>query len=128
MAEDRYKKLLRCRMVRSSAPRKLPQTQLKGIQMTTAETIINSSSNPFTEHQRQQLKDLSKVQEHGKDYSVLPNMKLEQYIETLKDMYPEKFHKTRADLESRVFFDEPTSITPHARSVRPRSQSPYQAK
>jgi len=67
------------------------------------------------------------VQEKGKDYPVQPNMQLEQYIETLHDMYPEKFHKTRADLESRVFFDEPTSLIMHTRSVRPRSQSPYRA-
>jgi hypothetical protein len=93
--------------------------------MTTEESIINGCSNPFTEHQRQQLKDLSKVQEKGKDYPTQPNRKLEDYIETLHDMYPEKFQRTRADLESRVFFDTPTSLVPYARSVRPRDKSPY---
>jgi hypothetical protein len=96
--------------------------------MTNTEKLINDTVSPFNEHQRQMLKDLSKVQERGKDYPVQPNRKLEDYIETLHDMYPEKFHKTRADLESRVFFDEPTSLIAHARSVRPRSQSPYHAK
>jgi len=93
--------------------------------MTTAESIIDGCSNPLNEHQRQMLKDLSKVQERGKDYPVMPNVKLEQYIETLKDMYPEKFLMTKKDLDSRVFFDTPTSFIPCTRSVRAREQSPY---
>ena len=91
--------------------------------MTTAETIINGCVNPFTEQQRQTLRDLSIVE--GNTFAK-ENKKLEEYIEVLQDMYPEKFHRTRNDLESRVFFDAPTSMaTPYARCVRPREQSPY---
>ena len=96
--------------------------------MTNTEQLINATVSPFNEHQRQRLKDLSKVQEKGKDYPVQPNRMLEDYIATLKDMYPEKFHMNRADLESRVFVDEPTSLIIHARSIRPRDHSPYRAK
>ena len=91
--------------------------------MTTAETIINGCVNPFTEQQRQTLRDLSIVE--GNTYTK-ENKKLEEYIEVLQDMYPEKFHRTRNDLESRVFIDAPTyKATPYARCVRPREQSPY---
>ena len=91
--------------------------------MTTAETIINGCVNPLTEQQRQTLKDLSMVE--GNTFAK-ENKALEEYIEVLKDMYPEKFHRTRRDLVSRVFFDEPASLaTPHARFVRARAQSPY---
>ena len=93
--------------------------------MTAEESIINAAVSPFNEYQRQRLKDLSKVQERGKDYPVQPNRMLEDYIETLKDMYPEKFHLTKKDLDSRVFFDAPTSLIHHARSLRSREQSPY---
>lgn len=94
--------------------------------MTTEETIINGCSNPFTEHQRQMLKDLSNTQE-GRNYAQ-ENRMLEDYLETLRDMYPEKFHITKKDLDSRVFFDEPTSLIPHARSLRSRSMSPLYFK
>lgn len=90
--------------------------------MTHTEQFINDSSNTLNEHQRQTLRDLSMVE--GNTFAK-ENKKLEEYIEVLKDMYPEKFHRTRKDLDSRVFFDEPASLTPHARSVRAREQSPY---
>ena len=91
--------------------------------MTHTEKFINDSSNTLTEHQRQMLRDLSMVE--GNTYTK-ENKKLEEYIEVLQDMYPEKFHRTRNDLESRVFFDEPASLSmPYARCVRPREQSPY---
>jgi hypothetical protein len=73
--------------------------------------------------QRQTLRDLSDVRE-GKNY-MQENKPLEIYLQTLRDMYPEKFHYTKSDLEKRVFVDAPTSIVPHARAVRPRSKSPY---
>jgi hypothetical protein len=92
--------------------------------MTNNETFINASSNPFNETQRKTLMALSKVG-NGNTY-MKDNKPLEDYIQTLQDMYPEKFHRTRTDLESRIFFDTPTSMsTPYARSVRPRSESPY---
>lgn len=91
--------------------------------MTAAEKLINDCVSPFNEHQRQMLKDLSKVRK-DKNYSATPNVKLEEYIETLKDMYPEMFH-TKDTLKNRVFVDTPTSLaTPYARCVRPREQSP----
>ncbi len=90
--------------------------------MTAAEKLINDCVSPFTETQRQKLKDLSKVPP-DKNYSVTPNIKLEEYIETLKDMYPEMFH-TRDTLKNRVFVDTPTSFIQYARCVRPREQSP----
>ena len=93
--------------------------------MTAAEKLINDCVSPFTETQRQRLKDLSDVRS-DRNYTQ-ENRRLEDYLETLKDMYPEKFHRTKADLDSRVFFDEPTTIaTPRARCVRSRDQSPYQ--
>jgi hypothetical protein len=73
--------------------------------------------------QRQTLRDLSDVRE-GKNYTQA-NKALEIYLQTLRDMYPEKFHYTRSDLEKRVFVDTPTSVIPHARSMRSRSKSPY---
>jgi hypothetical protein len=73
--------------------------------------------------QRQTLRDLSDVSE-GRNYAQ-ENKALEIYLQTIRDMYPEKFHYTKSDLEKRVFVDAPTSIVPHARSIRPRSQSPY---
>jgi len=73
--------------------------------------------------QRQTLRDLSDVRK-GKDYTQ-ENKALEIYLQTIRDMYPEKFHYTRRDLEKRVFVDAPTSIIPHARAVRPHSKSPY---
>jgi hypothetical protein len=92
--------------------------------MTNNETFINASSNTFNETQRKTLMALSKVG-NGNTY-VKDNKPLEDYIQTLRDMYPGKFHKTKADLETRVFFDAPTSMhTPHARAVRPRNESPY---
>jgi hypothetical protein len=96
--------------------------------MTTNEAITNSSSNTFNEHQRHMLRSFSKLQTNGKDYSATPNKTLEDYIQTLRDIYPEKFHRTKNDLDTRVFFDAPTTFIPHARSVRPRSNSPYLTK
>jgi len=92
--------------------------------MTPTEQFTNSSSNTLNETQRKTLMALSKVG-NGNTY-MQDNKPLEEYLQSLRDMYPEKFHKTRADLETRVFFDAPTSMyTPHARAVRPRKDSPY---
>ena len=93
--------------------------------MTSIETFIDNSSNPLNEQQRQTLITLSRVQLKGKDYPVTPNAPLEDYLQTLRDMHPRKFHRTRDDLEARVFVDAPTTLIPHARAVRPRTQSPY---
>lgn len=94
--------------------------------MTNNETFVNDSSNTFNDAQRKMLITLSRVQPEGTDYPATPNAPLEDYLTTLRDMYPKKFHCTRDDLETRVFFDAPTTIIPHARAVRPRTQSPYQ--
>ena len=91
--------------------------------MTTAEKLINDCVSPFNEHQRQMLRDLSDVREDNKYTEV--NRKLQDYIETLRDIYPEMFH-TDKTLKNRVFFDEPRSLgMPFTRFVRPYSQSPY---
>lgn len=91
--------------------------------MTAAEKLINDCVSPFNETQRQKLKDLSKVRK-DKNYSTTPNMKLEEYIAELYDMYPEMFHTTNT-LKDRVFMDTPTSLaTPYARCVRSRENSP----
>ena len=74
--------------------------------------------------QRTKLRDLAKVRA-DKDYPVMPNVALEKYIQELKDQYLECFHSTRATMAQRVFMDEPAGILPHARFVRPRSESPY---
>ena len=95
--------------------------------MTSTEQLINDCVSPFTTTQRQRLKDLSKVQPQGKDYPAQPNAALEAYIEQLKEFYPEMF-QTHTTMKERVFFDEPTSIIPHARSVRPRISSPYRVR
>ena len=90
--------------------------------MTAAEKIINDCVSPFHEHQRQMLRDLSNVHE-GNRYTEV-NRKLEDYIETLHDIYPEMFH-TKDTLKKRVFMDEPRSAaTACARFVRSRAQSP----
>jgi len=90
--------------------------------MTTNEAIINASSNTFNEHQRKTLIALSKVG-NGNTY-MQENKPLRDYIDTLKDMYPEKFHSSFS-LKNRVFFDAPTTIIPHANAMRPRQNSPY---
>lgn len=91
--------------------------------MTAAEKLINDCVSPFNETQRQRLKDLSKIRK-DKNYPAAPNIKLEEYIEELRDMYPEKFH-TKDTVKHRVFVDEPRSIyTPYARYVRPYAESP----
>jgi hypothetical protein len=90
--------------------------------MTTNEALINASINTFNEHQRKTLIALSKVSKSNT--YMQENKPLEDYIRTLRDMYPEKFHNSNS-LKNRVFFDAPTTIIPHASSVRPRSESPY---
>ena len=95
--------------------------------MTNNEQFINSSSNTFNETQRSMLKSLSNVSD-GNTYTK-DNKQLEEYIQNLRDMYPEKFHKTKEDLMQRVFFDTPTSMhIPYKRAVRPRVDSPYLMK
>jgi hypothetical protein len=84
--------------------------------MTTAEHLIDGCVSPFNSTQRQRLQDLR-------------GAPLDEYIEVLHDMYPEKFH-TEASLKTRVFFDEPSGLwasrrLPYARFVRPFNQSPY---
>lgn len=92
--------------------------------MTAAEKIINDCVSPFNEHQRQMLRDLSDVRADNKYTEI--NRKLQDYIETLQDIYPEMFH-TDKTLKTRVFMDEPRSISmPFARFVRAWSQSPIQ--
>jgi hypothetical protein len=90
--------------------------------MTTNEAITNASSNTFNEYQRHMLKTLSKVSKSNT--YMQENKELQDYIATLRDMYPEKFHNSFS-LKNRVFFDAPTTIIPHASSVRPRQNSPY---
>jgi hypothetical protein len=91
--------------------------------MTYLEKLTNDCVSPFNEAQRQRLKDLSNVLDN-QAYSAMPNMRLEEYLEVLRDMYPEKFH-TKESLKTRVFVDTPTTLsTPYARCVRPREQSP----
>ena len=94
--------------------------------MTTAEHIIDGCVSLFNETQRQRLKDLSKVLEN-QAYSAQPNAPLEDSLEGLQDMYPEKFH-TKESLKMRTFVDTPTSFIPYARCVRPREQSPIYLK
>ena len=94
--------------------------------MTTTETTIDNGVSPFNPTQRQRLKDLSKVLEN-QAYSAQPNIPLEEYLEVLRDMYPEKFH-TKESLKMRTFVDTPTSFIPYARCVRPRDQSPIYLK
>jgi hypothetical protein len=94
--------------------------------MTSTEQLINDGASPFNATQRQRLRDLSKVLESGA-YSAQPNMPLENYLETLRDMYPERFH-TKESLKMRVFVDTPTSIIPYERCVRSREQSPIYLK
>lgn len=92
--------------------------------MTAAEKLINDCVSPFNEHQRQMLRDLSNVHKDNKYLEV--NRKLQDYIETLHDIYPEMFH-TDKTLKHRVFMDEPRSLSmPFARFVRAWSQSPIQ--
>jgi hypothetical protein len=90
--------------------------------MTNNETFINASSNTFNETQRKTLMALSKVG-NGNTY-VKDNKPLEDYTQTLRDMYPEKFHDS-SSLKTRVFFDAPSMYIPYARAVRPRNESPY---
>lgn len=82
------------------------------------------SATPLNELQSQVLRDISDVREDNKYLEV--NKKLQDYIETLQDIYPEMFH-TDKTLKTRVFMDEPRSSSmPFARFVRAWSQSPIQ--
>jgi transposase-like protein len=65
---------------------------------------------PFTDAQRQTLRDLSDVRE-GNMYSSV-NQRLEAYIIALRDQYPEMFLGTQNDLKERVFVDTPSTIPP----------------
>ena len=96
--------------------------------MTAAEKLINDCVSPFNEAQRQKLRELSKVMPRGKEYSAVPNKPLEEYIKQMRDLYPEMFHKTKADLESRVFMDTPSANITYARAVRTPAQSPWRNK
>ena len=89
--------------------------------MTTTENTIDSGVSPFNPTQRQRLCDLSKVLEN-QAYSAQPNAPLEEYLEVLRDMYPEKFH-TKESLKMRTFVDTPTSFIPYARCVRPHPET-----
>ena len=91
--------------------------------MTAAEKLINDCVSPFNEAQRQKLRELSKVRV-DRDYPVQPNKPLNDYIKQMQDLYPNMFHLTKADLETRVFMDTPTANIPHARAVRTLAQSP----
>jgi hypothetical protein len=94
--------------------------------MTAAEKLINDCVSPFNEAQRARLQYLSKVREDG-NYSGMPNVPLQEYIEELKDLYPNMF-QDNTTLKHRVFFDEPTpgrDPVHHARFVRAKEQSPY---
>jgi len=91
--------------------------------MTAAEKLINDCVSPFNETQRQKLRELSKVRV-DRDYPATPNKPLDEYIKQMKDLYPEMFHLTKADLDSRVFMDTPSGNIPYARAVRTLAQSP----
>jgi len=78
----------------------------------------------LNDSQRTRLRDLAKVR-GDKNYPIMPNVALEQYIAELRDQYPEAFHSSYQTMTKRVFMDEPTTVTAHARFVRPRSASPY---
>ena len=91
--------------------------------MTASEKLINDCVSPFTQAQRDMLKSLCKLQTRGKDYTAAPNKPLEDYIKTMKDLYPERF-QSKASLAKRTFVDTPSSLIPYARCVRTPSESP----
>jgi len=101
-----------------------PRNGSKGEEhMTTAEELVNSCSNLLNAQQRQMLQDLSKVRQ-DKNYSAMPNYALDEYITTLKDLYPAKFHN-RHTLTQRVFMDEPANVdVPYTKFVRTKNESP----
>jgi hypothetical protein len=82
------------------------------------------STTLLNEYQRIRLRDLSQVRK-DKMYTAKPNVALEKYIEELHNQSPECFHTDYKSLSERVFFDEPTSVTPYARFSRNRNYSPY---
>jgi hypothetical protein len=96
--------------------------------MTAAEQLINDCVSPFNETQRQRLRELSKVMPRGEEYPAVPNKPLEEYIKQMRDLYPEMFHNTKADLDSRVFMDTPSANIPYAHAVRTPAQSPWRNK
>ena len=65
------------------------------------EKAISYCVVPFTPAQRQNLKDLSRVQPEGKEYPAAPNKMLDDYIDALKDMYPEMFQPGHSRRHSR---------------------------
>lgn len=75
----------------------------------------------FDETQRQHLRDLSKIRK-DKDYPVAPNIRLDYYIDQLKQQHPELFH-TKETLQDRVFMDQPMSGA-YKRYVRTYAESP----
>lgn len=93
--------------------------------MTSNEKLINDCVSPFNEAQRAKLKSLCRLQIKGRNYTAEPNAPLEEYIATLKALYPNMFQSTHT-LKHRTFVDEPTSLSiPFGRFVRSAHQSPY---
>jgi hypothetical protein len=91
--------------------------------MTSNETLINSCVSPLNEAQRAKLKSLCKLQAKGKNYTAAPNKPLEDYIATLRILYPNMF-QSKESLKTRVFVDTPASIIPYERCVRTVEESP----
>jgi hypothetical protein len=91
--------------------------------MTSAETLINDCVSPLNEAQRAKLKSLCKLQVKGKDYTAVPNKPLEDYIATLRILYPNMF-QSKESLTTRVFVDTPASLIPYERCVRTMEESP----
>ena len=67
----------------------------------------------ISQFHRNQLKDLVRPRINGA-YQGTINVKLDEYIERLKEQCPEHFHQDYNSLRSRTFFDEPVRLAGHA--------------
>jgi hypothetical protein len=75
----------------------------------------------FNEIQRQHLRDLSHIRK-DKEYPVTSNIRLDDYIDQLREQYPEMFHP-KESLRDRVFVDQPMSGA-YKRFIRTYAESP----
>lgn len=67
----------------------------------------------LTQYQQTKLKDLVRPK-IGTYYQGTVNSKLDEFIDILREQYPEYFHQDANSLRKRVFFDEPARVPGHA--------------
>ena len=66
----------------------------------------------FTHYQQTKLRDLVRPK-IGSYYQGTDNFRLNEFIDNLREQYPEYFHQDARSLSKRVFFHEPAPVPGH---------------